>query len=225
MQKDPINDVMKRTQRYWYEDGIWEIGFGLVNLLLGGFYLIVSNADWEGPAALALLVLQMGVIVGSFLMINRFVKFMKERITYPRTGFVAYRKPSAKSRLRRGLATGLTSLGIALLISLVGALRLVPNRMSLVIAVVIAGTLVYLAHRFELLRLYGLAVLVILLGYGVSLAALSDTQSTAMFFGGYGLLMILSGGITLLVFLRRAQPIDDDYEPNGDEANPQARQG
>lgn len=226
MKNDPINDITKRTQRYWYEDGIWEIGFGLVNLVLSGFYLIVASTEWKGPLALVLMLLQMGVIIGAFLLVNKVVKYLKERITYPRTGYVVYRKPPVKSRLRRGLVTALTALSIAVLISVIGVMRLAPNRMPLVVSVVMAGSLVYLGYRFGLLRFYGIAALVILLGYGVSLSSLSDTLSTAYYFGGFGLLMMLSGGITLLIYLRRTPLANDDYEPaSDDEADPQARQG
>ncbi len=210
MQPDNVNEIAKRIQRYWYEDGIWEIGFGAINLLLGLFYLLVSAADWVGPLAIVILLLQVGVIFGAFLLANRLVKFLKERITYPRTGYVAYRKPASSSRLKRGIASALIA---AVAGGLVGALASIPsaaNRMPLIMAVIYAGVLIYFGYRFKLTRMYAIAVLTILWGYWISRFARTDTLGSAVFFGGTGTLILLSGIATLLLYLRRTHPAEKD---------------
>lgn len=77
MQKDPVQEISKRTQRYWFEDGIWEIGFGLVNAFLGVFYLVTAQIHWEGPLSIFLMLLQMGVLISCFALINRVVVYLK----------------------------------------------------------------------------------------------------------------------------------------------------
>jgi hypothetical protein len=210
MQSDPVNDITKRTQRYWYVDGIWEIGFGLVNTLLGSFYLLTARLDWKGPLSSLLVVLQMGVLIGLFMTIHKVVTFLKERITYPRTGYVAYRKPALSTRLKKALLTALLAAGIAALVGGLAAVRLTANRMPLVISVILAGTLIFLGYRFSLVRLYIIAALTIVWGYTVSLYPLSDLSSTGAFFAGFGLLILFSGAVTLFFYLRRTHPATED---------------
>ena len=210
MQPDPVTDIQKRTQRYWYEDGIWEIGFGLVNALLGVFYLLTSRLNWDGPLSIVLMFLQMGVLIGLFLSINKVVKFLKERITYPRTGYVAYRKPAPSARLKKIILAALLSAGMAALVGALAVIQQTANRMPLVISILLAGTLIYIGYRFSLMRLYIIAALTILWGYVLSLTQFSDFASTGAFFAGYGSLILLSGLVTLFIYLRRTYPASED---------------
>ncbi len=220
MQKDPVQEISKRTQRYWFEDGIWEIGFGLVNAFLGVFYLVTAQIHWEGPLSIFLMLLQMGVLISCFALINRVVVYLKERITYPRTGYVAYRKPAVRARIRKIFITMLLSAGIASLVGVVSALQMTENRMPLVISVILAGTLVYIGYRFDLIRLYLTALLVVLYGYGISHYTVAQSNSTGVFFTGFGLLIFISGLLTLFNYLRRTRPMNqaDDYEAPAIEA-------
>lgn len=214
MNHDPVKDIEKRTQRYWYEDGIWEIGFGLVNALLGVFYLLTNQMSWDGPLSIVLAVLQMAVIVGSFYSINFFVKYLKEHITYPRTGYVIYRRPVGTARVKHIAMVFLMSAGIGAVVGAVTAFNASPNQMPLIIGAILASTLGYLSYRMRLLRLAVNAVLTVLIGIAVSLANLSDRLSTGVFFAAFGALIFLSGGLTLLRYLRRTRPAADSSNPD-----------
>jgi hypothetical protein len=210
MQPDPVNNITKRTQRYWYEDGIWEIGFGLVNALLGLFYLLTANLDWEGPYSMLLVALQMGLLIGLFTTINRVVTFLKERITYPRTGYVAYRKPAPSARLKKILRTALIAAGTGALVGGLATIQAAANQMPLVISVILAGTLVFIGYYFSLVRLFITAALSIAWGYILSRYSLSNLSSTGAFFAGFGLLILLSGAVTLFIYLRRTHRVTKD---------------
>lgn len=214
MNHDPVKDIEKRTQRYWYEDGIWEIGFGLVNALLGVFYLLTNQMSWDGPLSIVLAVLQMAVIVGAFYSINFFVKYLKEHITYPRTGYVVYRRPVGTARVKRFVLVILMAAGTAAVVGFVAAFNATPNQMPLIIGAILAGTLGYLSYRMRLLRLAVNAVLTVLIGVAVSLANLSDHLSTGVFFAAFGALIFLSGGLALLRYLRRTRPAADSSNPD-----------
>ncbi len=213
-QTDPTRDIEKRIQRYWYEDGIWEIAFGLANALLGCFYLVTNNMDWSGARGLVLTLAQMGGLIAMFWLISPFVKFLKEHITYPRTGYVAYRKPARRSRIYRGVLVGLLAAAMAIFIGLLAASQVGANHMALIISVILGGTLVFLGYRFELLRLYITGALTVLWGYLMSLFGLNNTQGSAVFFVGFGSLVLLSGLITLLIYVRHTHPAgeQEDYE-------------
>lgn len=211
---DPINEAAKRAQRYWYQDGLWEIGFGLINLLLGAFYLITSQFNWAGPLSILLPFLQAGVLIGAFWIINRLVGYLKQHITYPRTGYVAYIKPTTRSRYKRAALTGLLAAILGVLVALVSSLRGAENRTAFIVSVVMAAMLIYIGYRFSLVRLYAVAVLTVGLGYAITTFRIPEQLSSAAFFGGIGLLILISGFTTMLFYLRRTRPAGEeaDYE-------------
>jgi hypothetical protein len=182
----------------------------LVNALLGVFYILTSRLNLEGPLSMLIPVLQMLVLVGLFLTINRVVKFLKERITYPRTGYVAYRKPTPSTRLKKIILTAIIAAGVGALVGGLAAIPQAANRMPLVISVIMACTLIYIGYRFSLARLYIVATLTILWGFIASRFLTNDVYSTGAFFTGYGLLILLSGAVTLFIYLRRTHPAEDD---------------
>lgn len=216
MSQDQLHQIARRTERYWFEDGIWEIGFGLVNALLALFYWIITLSDWTGPRLFILLILQLGVITGAFFVMGRVVKALKERITYPRTGFVAYRRPETRARLRKALFAALLAGLIGAFVSVVSSLQAAEDHLPLITGAILAVALALIGYRFNLLRMYLLALLSIVVGYGISFASLPDTLIAPVFFGSYGLLIFLSGLITLLIYIARTRPAGEeeyaDYE-------------
>mgnify|MGYP000847084682 CR=1 FL=1 len=203
MDQKEIKSIAKRTERYWFDDGIWEIGFGLVNMLLAGFY---AAADSINPGSgWLLLPLQMVVIIGAFLGMRRLILFLKERITYPRTGYVAYRKPAPAARIKRMVVSGLVAAAMALIMAAAASLELMRNTTALVASIMLAGALVYIGYRFNLTRSYIQAGLTIGIGFIFSLLSLPDMQITAGFFAAFGLLLVISGLATLAVYLARSR--------------------
>ncbi|NOK63632.1 MAG: hypothetical protein GFH27_549297n26 [Chloroflexi bacterium AL-W] len=75
-----------RMQRYDLEDGLIEI--------IGGFYLLLIGFIILGPIAFgttASMPMSLLVLMTPTLLFGPFLKFLKTRFTYPRTGFVAPR--------------------------------------------------------------------------------------------------------------------------------------
>ena len=79
--------------------GIWELSFGAINLILGVFFLVSASFDWERPVEPPFDASSNGCNHRLFRGFNRVAAFLKERITYPRTGYVAYRRlPPARAQ-------------------------------------------------------------------------------------------------------------------------------
>ena len=66
------------------------------------------------------------------------------------------------------------------------------------------------AFRVGLLRFYLQSILSLLLGVGLSLAKLETYQSLAVYYAAMGLVLILSGGLTLLKYIRHNPPMEND---------------
>jgi hypothetical protein len=214
MDNQSIETTRRRTERYWYQDGIWEIGFGLINLLLAAnFALGRWVLQQRLPIPLVMLV-QLATMLGIFLVMNRVIRALKERITYPRTGYVAYRRGPLQAHVRRILLIGLLSAVVAGGLALISASSATQGSTIIGTGLVIGAALVYLGFRFNLLRMFALAVLVLALGALISLLPIDEDVARVLFFGVYGLLFLLSGGLILAAYLRRTQPAGDgvDYE-------------
>lgn len=163
--------------------------------------------------SLVLLVVQMAVFVGIFTLMGRVVRILKERITYTRTGFVAYRRPAGRGRFKRALRAGLISMVTAGLVGLTAAIQSAVNVMPLVVAAVMSIGFFYIGYRFKLLRMYAVGILTIILGTVLAVTSIQEDLLAPALFGGTGVLMLISGSVTLLAYLRRTRPASeqDDY--------------
>jgi len=81
-----FSKVQTRAIQYWFVDGLAEIAAGLVSLLVAilfGLWQVIFMWRWS---LLVILITGFTISVGLRLIIQR----IKERTTYPRTGFVSH---------------------------------------------------------------------------------------------------------------------------------------
>lgn len=198
---DDIDGLQRRVRRYWYEDGLTEIAAGCLALLVGLLFFVEVIAPTlpDNFTAVALSIL---IIVGVWVA-NRVVATLKERLTYPRTGYVSYRR----SKGARGIISGLVSAAIAVLAA--GLLRAWPFLLGQVISLqglIIGVFLLYLAHTLGLSRCYTLAVLSAVAGVATSLAGFDETLGMATYYCVMGAALVVSGLLTLRAYLRQTHP-------------------
>ncbi len=198
-----IDRAMRRPWQYWYVDGLAEMAMGAVFAALGLVFLVEARLP-EGPVLT--LVSMFGPLVsvlGVGLVGRRVVVAAKARLTYPRTGYVAYRR-QGRNRLAARFALGL-AIG-----ALVGSLAALPSLQAwipAIIGLIIGGVHFYLGFRLDLSRFYLLAAASAALGTLVSLGGFGDLPGGAAYFVGIGLADSLSGAITLGAYLRSTQPV------------------
>jgi hypothetical protein len=206
MMKNDIDKVIQRTHRYWYEDGLNEIATGCMFVGCGLLLFMMYSVP---PGSLLAPVLAIGfVILVAFggLAVSRAVKAVKNRVTYPRTGYVSYRRPGSSGRpyvVWAGVGIGLAVLGIIL--SKVHAPSWLGS-MAMAQGLLMGAVLFYLGHRLGLTRFYVLAFLSALIGVVVALNGFEDALGSAAYFGEMGLVVTASGLFTLRTYLRQSQP-------------------
>lgn len=213
-----VRQAQQRAYRYWYEDG-------LIDILLGAFFLLVGASsllpqlDLPPTARTLIEGLRIGAIVVAALALRRFVRALKQRITYPRTGYVAYR---ARPRVLRWVKVGI---GVAAggLVGVLATSQSESVRWALLLVGVLVGSgFLYVGVRLRLLRYHLLALTSVLVGGVLALPDLPDDLRLAGFLCVVGGAQIVSGGITLISYLRR-NPAHDAEGAGGDDAREETR--
>jgi hypothetical protein len=206
MDSKQIQQIEKRTTRYWFADGLAEMTVSFVFLVLAlYFYLkLVVPVD-----SLLYPLLEMGFIlfiVGGSFITSRIVNALKERLTYPRTGFVAYqqdRRGKSRSRIAAVFVVGVIVAAVTLLFT--------NNRTEFAWMPAITGlllglaTLFFIAPRIGLVRIYLLGGAAVVVGVAISLLGFEDIPGLAWFYFLAGAGVLLSGGLTLIAYLRSNQ--------------------
>ena len=207
--KDNIDTITRRTQGYWYIDGLAEMTIGLFFVILSVYFtfqkqiVTASQNDW-----LANLGLLGGVLLLAWLF-RYALKAIKSRLTYPRTGYVAYPLVQGSTRwLRYAQTFGLGLVGAAL-IALASRSQTLHSWVPLVTGTIAGLTVLYLSYRFRLVRLTFLACALILVGLMVSLINPGETLAAVLSSLANGACFIVSGGVTLVRYLRSTRPQDE----------------
>lgn len=209
--KDDIDKTVKRPQRYWFVDGLTEIAVGVIFVLVGLLFLVESFAPPDSPLAqISALGFPVIVILG-WLVASRLVGAAKARLTYPRTGYVEYRRQPARHRVTRFVIGAAIGIAVAFVLGVLAmtapeSLAWIPALQGLIVGAFWA----YLGWHFALTRFYVLAIVSVVLGPAAALAGLGDIRGNGVYFSLMGVAMIVSGAVTLLSYLRQTKASGDD---------------
>lgn len=204
-----IEKTIRRTWRYWYEDGLAEMAQGIILLGVAAVFLAETQLP-AGPLRGSLSAIGVPVIVvAGALVARRVLVAVKERIVYPRTGYVAYHRARGRRALRGAIMGAATGALVALLFTLSPASHAwIPALEGLLFG----GVFLYMGSRLDLLRLSVLGVLSALAGALISLAGLGDTPGSAAFFGTVGVALLMSGALTLSAYLRHNRLLAEEED-------------
>ncbi len=197
-----ISDVEKRVTRYWYTDGIAELIGGGMFLLLGLYF---AAQEFMGQNSLASGLLQASLallMIGGAFISRRLVNALKTRLTYPRTGFVEYQVNENQMKHRRIWAFILAFAISILTMIFVRTFQIIDSIVA-VTGVVVGLVLVFLrAKSAGITRFYILGGISFVLGLALSISELPNGYSLGLFYGSMGVCFLLSGGLTLVQYLR-----------------------
>jgi hypothetical protein len=203
--QDQIDQYTRLSMRYWYVDGLSEMAGGAVLLLLALVFLIGAMMEPGPTTDLFLTIGQPAIVLVGALAARKAVEKAKEKLTYPRTGYVLNRQPRER-RVARWIAM---ILGIGAVFGIVfGILQkfIQPEWIPGISGAVIALLLVYLAYVNSIRRFYIMALYTFFLGLLVVTLQVADMFASSIFFGGFGLGWIVSGAATLRHYLLTTKP-------------------
>jgi len=203
--ENPLN----RAYAHWIQDGLFEIGLGILFAGVGTLRAIIHFAGEKSAAYYWLSGGLLVFMIGCGWGFSRIGKSLKARITYPRTGYTAFKPYSFnyKSILALFIFAGILG-------GMLGMLSTQPNQQKIGIFVPIGqgivGALIftYAAQRVEVKRLYYLAAFSIGIGLVIGALGVGIVLGISFFYLSIGLALIVSGCVALVKFLHRHQPVD-----------------
>ncbi len=207
--KDPIDPLIQRTKTYWYTDGLAEIGFAFISLVLSIYFYGYATLT---PGSLLYRALDVGfllILLGTGLITRKLILSIKARLTHPRTGFVNYHSPKPLHRLAAVLLAILTA---SILVALIASYENMEAYMPAASGISIGIALAYFAYRHALIRFYLLAALSSLVGIGLSFSGFGDIFGLSLYYGSMGLGLLISGLIVLRDYLLKTQPLEDSQD-------------
>ena len=147
--KDNLDKAKQRAFRYWYVDGLSEMVLSFICLLLGGYFWLQTHLPsnfWLSQMLIIFLVL---FILTSGFLLKKAVTAIKYRLTYPRTGYVAYPQPRKRQNwLAVLLGMSIGFLSVMIFNRLPGSTTWIPAITGIVFAIV----MLVIGLRLELIR-------------------------------------------------------------------------
>jgi hypothetical protein len=191
---DAIREIERKTNRYYYEDGLIEMGVGVVFTVTGALLVFVPVIP---PSLTGLLAFGLPIFVaGGTLLSATIVNRLKQRIVYPRTGYVAH-KPIDRKTERWIVIGGAVVVGVAAFF--------LPQEVPTAgfgVGAIMALVLGVVGGQVGLRRLYIVAGVAVLAGVGFSLLGIGELLAIAGMFVVLGIALTAGGLIALISYLR-----------------------
>mgnify|MGYP001159107242 CR=1 FL=1 len=204
-----IRQIIRKTQREWYADGIWEMGFGGAILLIALFYWVSEWLNLAQRLGMGLPVVQLFFFVAAFLGTRWFIAALKERVAFPRTGYVVFRRPQPRLWWRRialGFGVGMAVGGLQVIFAGEG------SKSVAWVGLVFALVMVFLSLRFGVGRFFLVGLATFGLGMGAAVFIHGEWAGMAAFFTAFGAINLVSGLVTMFRFIRRYPVVPEGQE-------------
>jgi hypothetical protein len=203
-----LGKYQDRAKKYWFIDGLAEIGFGLICIWLALLFSIENLFDQTPFRDLSFFLLAFLGALALRLLIQR----LKEHSTYPRTGYLSYKQGIRnKKMVRISLAFTAVLLLLQLFLLLNSALPVVAG--PLVGGLIFAFIFTMFAYRSLVFQFQLFAILNLLTGGILSLSSVNDLIGAAILSALNGFILIASGGI------RRWSYLQNNPLPGGNDGS------
>ncbi|MAT41583.1 MAG: hypothetical protein CL609_04510 [Anaerolineaceae bacterium] len=201
-----INEIMRNTKKYWYVDGLSELAGGVLIVMIGVTYYLSSLIPNVVVRSLMLGLGQPVIIIFGSVLIGKAVKKIKETLTYPRTGYLSFRRQKSK-KVSRVLFIIIFAIAVSVMVGFVAS-NLPDQFIPLVVGLFMSILIIFIGYQNNVPRFYLIAVLTVGLGLLISLWYPEGVLPFVFMFVGSGILWLISGGWTLFNYLRNTNPVE-----------------
>ena len=199
----PLDDLFRqahdRSQRYWISDGIPEIVMGGFWILWGAvlFLPVIFPHRLLGRYMPTIFVI---VLMLPAVLMKPLIHRWKERLTFPRTGYVALRSPGIAVRYAIVIVTFAVAFGIALLVRIEA--RTLSYWLPLGLGLLLSAGMLHASWKMHSLRLALFSAGVAAVGFIASGFRLEKEMSYALIILAAGVAVVCDGCLTLRSYLR-----------------------
>jgi len=212
--QDPGIRPQQRVLQYQHIDGTYELTFGGASLLMGiGFCLLsrIPLPDSFLSRNIYPFAPLVAFVLGAIL-IDYVIQRFRARVTYPRSGYITYKKPQPLKRpMRLFIWIGIPVLVVVLdLVLFLNRSKFqTPNQdyFSLLMlgfsGLLFTGLWAIIGWKVALPRFYLIAIISFLTGTGLFINGIGGYTGWALLLGVMGTALLISGGITLGKYLHQ----------------------
>lgn len=201
MEYPNLDEMERRSKRYWNADGIPEIVMGCLWIVLGGAFLLRDSLPRASSLAAYYSMMLIGILVIGMLFAKWIVKILKNKYTFPRGGYMELREPTRLQRLLRGTVGGLIGGATALMIGLSVKHQTIADLASPAIGVLIAAAFLFASRQPGMRHFLWLSLASIVLG--IAMYPLKLQWSTLYwYFIVIGICMAVMGACRFRSFIR-----------------------
>jgi len=200
-----LNKTIRRSRQYWFDDGLAEALIGILFALIGLLFWWQTTFISRTSILVMSLALPVLIILGS-LGVGVLLRWLKQRLVYPRTGYVTYQKPTRKQRNFSWLLGAVVGISIAVAITQLALFDLT----AVFIGTGIGIGLFMLGFRIDLMRFHFLAVWSVAVGVVISFWGVESALAATLALVLIGLGMVLSGGFVFWRYWQNSEPGNDE---------------
>lgn len=205
--QNPLREARARVSRHSYADGLAEIAAGILPLAGAGLLLGPSWAPTDAPQHQIVGWSYVAFFCAFVLFQQRIVQAVRERVTYPRTGYVTYREHGKGLQLGVGTVAALLTVGgFVVSFRFHGRMAGWEDWLPVLIGAPWGTWLIVVGLRAGLSRFVLVGALSIILGLSVSFAWPNLYAALTVYLAGMGFALLLSGAITLWRYLHALPP-------------------
>lgn len=204
-----IDQVEKRTRRYWFDDGLAEIGTG-AGFLLVALSLLFARAFEDRLGRWVNLTFIVAVMIGTF--VGQYaVRVAKDRYVHPRTGYVSFARPPANRWANAALGVVIGAIFAFAVSGARGLAEWIPT----LIGVMLAAGLLAFGRITGRLRFPLAGISCAAVGLLLSMLRFSENLAAGLLFAWTGIVLVAGGIAAFRAYMRQAPPQIDGRVDNG----------
>jgi len=206
--KNRIGQTIRKTYGYWWVEGMMDLAMGLFFGALAGYNYLMMTLALNKTMGLIMAIIEPLFFIACWYLYGRLVRWVKEHITYRRTGYVAYQPKPKKERTKRAVIGGVLGFVMALTITFIGP-QVFKIDSAIMVGMLLGLVTLFLAYTNGVKRLYLLAPFEMAAGCWVS-TLLMDAELRSIFLMAIiGVGWLLSGLIAFVRYLVKTKPLGE----------------
>ncbi len=209
MQYPDLKEIERRPRLYWTADGVPELIMGLLWIVWAAAFLLPAMFPPGGWLAFYWTIVPLILIMSGFA--SAWVtKKMKQRLTFPRTGYVEWPEPGIAHKILPALLGAGTAAGIVFLSRQADA-RSLDTLVQPAVALLLALGFIFLSVRHGSLHFLWYSSACLIMAFVFSWTRTGFDRSLPLMFLILGALAALFGAIRLRAYMRR-NPVPQEGE-------------